>query len=129
MALDAFVHRGETHDLLTKIGRQREQVEIHYLKFLWCLIEPIDLEINLRVANLIQTSDIGLPSFAKPSFLEHWQAVVNAMPELRTTEVVNVDSVAPQERRKPTEAKSRLPAIVKISHLRARYPRTSLSVA
>ena len=129
MALDAFVHRGETHDLLTKIGRQREQVEIHYLKFLWCLIEPIDLEINLRVANLIQTSDIGLPSFAKPSFLEHWQAVVNAMPELRTTEVVNVDSVAPQQRRKPTEAESRLPAILKISHLRARYPRTSLSVA
>ena len=130
MALDAFAHRGEPHDLSTKIGRQREQVEIHYLRFLTNIVEPLaDWETNMRVSNLIQTSNLGLISFAKPTFLEHWQAVVNEMSDEKTTEVVDVDYVAPQERRKPTEAKSLLPAIWKISHLRVRYPRTSLSVA
>ena len=129
MALDAFVHRGEKHDLLTKIGKQREQVELHYLKYLSGIVEPIDWETNLRVLTLIQTSKIGLTSFAKPSFLEHWKAVVNAMPESRATEVVDVDSVSPQQRRKPTEAKSRLPAIWKISRRIASYPRTAVSLA
>ncbi len=130
MALDAFAHRGETHDLSTKIGRQREQVEISYLQFLTNIVEPLaDWETNMRVDLLIKASNQGLTSFAKPKFLEHWEAAVSAMPDARKAEVLDVDSVAPQQRRKPTEAKSRLPAIWKVSQLRVHYPRTSLSVA
>ncbi len=128
MALDAFVHRGETHDLSTKIGRQREQVEIHYLKFLANIVEPLsDRETYLRVSNLIHASNFELISFAKPTFLEHWQAVVNEMPDEKTTEVVDVDSVAPQERLKPTAAETRSPAVWTDAHVRARYARSSLA--
>lgn len=130
MALDAYVHRGETHDLKTKIGRQREQVELHYLRFLASVVEPAaDFGTSLRVANLTKVSNFGLTSFAKPSFLEHWQAVVNEMPDEKRTEVLDVDYVAPQERQKPAETAACSPAVWKISKVRARYPRSLLSLA
>ncbi len=130
MALDAYVHRGETHDLKTKIGRQREQVELHYLRYLSSLVEPAaDFGTSLRVANLTKVSNFGLTSFVKPSFLEHWQAVVNEMPDEKRTEVLDVDYVAPQERQKPAETATCSPAVWKISKVRARYPRSLLSLA
>ena len=127
-ALDSFAHRGEIQDLSTKVGRRREQIELHYLGFLGRNVSSLaDSATNYRVAKLIQTSNLGLTSFAKPTFLEHWQAVVNEMPEVRTTEVVDVDYVAPQERPKPTAAATCSPAVWKVSHVLARYPRTSLA--